>query len=251
MNISASLRTAAGNRYRRNHDAALLGGQVLQGDCAMAWQGHDGEPALVAVADGVAAGACAALASRFVLERLWAFALDGMPLNRALARALHEALCERGRRQCHGMATTLATLQIAHGQANWLSIGDSRVYLFRDGVLRQLTRDHSLRAEWQDATEDDDPSDLDNSAFDGLASSLTADSAEARFEVCMGGLATVTGDRWMLCTDGVSSAVGHEVLSAMAQTCTDTSDWCAETIRKALSVPDNVDNASVIGLIVG
>lgn len=42
-----------------------------------------------------------------------------------------------------GMGTTFACLLISQGQAAAMNVGDSRVYLFRNGLLKQLTRDHS------------------------------------------------------------------------------------------------------------
>lgn len=255
MKIVAALNTSRGNRYSRNHDAALFAGEVVQGDEVRNSAGES-DGALFALADGVGAGPCAALASRCALDQVQAMsqARGELVLNRALARTLHEALCERGRRRCHGMATTLAVLSLADGRATWLSIGDSRIYLLREGELQQLTHDHTLRAEWQASVEGNDEDggaqDLDNSAFDGLASCLIADSAEDGYDVCMGETAVLAGDRWLLCTDGVSGAVRRDVLATLVQASHAPADWCQALMDEALSALDNVDNATVIGLEV-
>src|SRR5262249_21770346 len=51
----------------------------------------------------------------------------------------------------HGMGTTVSLLLVAEGRYLIGQVGDSRVYLFRNGALTQLTKDHSYVQEQVDA----------------------------------------------------------------------------------------------------
>lgn len=78
-----------------------------------------------------------------------------LPLSRMseVLRAANRAIYERTVREAdkQGMGTTASCIVI--GQGRWIigHIGDSRVYLLRDGTLRQLTKDHSYVQEQVDA----------------------------------------------------------------------------------------------------
>jgi protein phosphatase len=50
-----------------------------------------------------------------------------------------------------GMGTTLVACMIEEGMANLAHVGDSRIYLFRDGRLQRLTRDHTVVQQELDA----------------------------------------------------------------------------------------------------
>jgi serine/threonine protein phosphatase PrpC len=66
-------------------------------------------------------------------------------LNAAAPRRIQRAASQQviGTR-CAGMATTLAALELSPTGARVISVGDSRVYRYRDGVLQQLSTDHTL-----------------------------------------------------------------------------------------------------------
>lgn len=46
--------------------------------------------------------------------------------------------------EINGMGTTVLAATVRNATLHWISVGDSPLYLFRDGVLRQLNQDHSL-----------------------------------------------------------------------------------------------------------
>jgi PPM family protein phosphatase len=52
-----------------------------------------------------------------------------------------------------GMRTTLVLLAAAEDAARWMHVGDSRLYWFRDGKIREQTRDHSVPQRLADAGE--------------------------------------------------------------------------------------------------
>ncbi|MGA2134540.1 MAG: PP2C family serine/threonine-protein phosphatase [Bryobacteraceae bacterium] len=107
---------------------------------------------LAAVADGmgghVAGAEASSMAIRILSEKYFA---DSAPPQAALTRAFHAANAaiykqsrDPGRR---GMGTTCTALAILGGQAYCAHVGDSRLYLVRDGEIHQLTEDHSKAME--------------------------------------------------------------------------------------------------------
>jgi protein phosphatase len=114
--------------------------------------GWDTRQRLWLVADGMGGHASGEVASRLVKETLLAKSESvGVPAAVLMA---HEAVMRESeeRHLQRGMGSTVVTAQITddhHAHIVW--VGDSRAYLWRDGQLQRLTRDHSylemLRAE--------------------------------------------------------------------------------------------------------
>ena len=70
--------------------------------------------------------------------------IEEQALCRAIHRANREILATVAENpDCQGMGTTATLLHTEQGLAFWAHVGDSRLYLLRDGVLHQVTRDHS------------------------------------------------------------------------------------------------------------
>lgn len=116
------------------------------------WQ--TGESLLLALADGMGGHAHGDVAAELALRCLAdAFHESARPrladpdvfLFRAIGRA-HGALCAHARGQ--GLAetprTTIVTCVVQDGYAYWTHVGDSRLYLVRDGKAQARTRDHTL-----------------------------------------------------------------------------------------------------------
>ena len=110
---------------------------------------------LVAVADGVSGALGGETASRMAVEvTLRAFGEQpaSVATPRRLARAAQQANIEVHEKsllvpELRGMSTTLIAVAIEAGQLYAVHVGDSRLYLLRDGVLSQLSKDHTAAAE--------------------------------------------------------------------------------------------------------
>lgn len=115
---------------------------------------------LLMVADGVGGGPGGEHASRHALGFVTRFLLESMQcyyttdargeeflnsLQEAATRA-HESVLKRGEEEpaLKGLATTLTLLLIVWPWAYLVQLGDSRYYIYRDGDLRQVTRDQTL-----------------------------------------------------------------------------------------------------------
>ncbi len=110
-----------------------------------------GEGYLIAVADGLGGHNSGEVASALALEviaREMARTPGAGPWMRSLKRAVQQANLEIYQKgitvpELHRMGTTLTTSLVTGNTLVAVHIGDSRLYLFRNGVLSQVTRDHT------------------------------------------------------------------------------------------------------------
>ena len=124
------------------------------------------------------------------------------------AQTAHRLINRRGEELegYRGMGTTLAGLFFYEATPFWLNIGDSRIYIFRDGLLRQLSRDHSLRNLFND------PSQPSNLIYNSLGTGSDADT----FADC-NDLPLFDGDCLLICSDGLTDLVDDGHLSLLLQ----------------------------------
>lgn len=107
---------------------------------------------LFAVADGMGGHSDGERASRSIVEGLGSSVLPNVPLDQRVAQTelsileVNAALRREGERQGEStiIGSTIASLVVSQSYAVCLWAGDSRIYLFREGRLYQLTKDHSL-----------------------------------------------------------------------------------------------------------
>src|SRR5918998_381430 len=121
----------------------------------------DVERGLFVVADGMGGHAAGEVASEMAVQILQRELtdlrdLEGAPATERVASALkraNKAIHDRTIAEVdkQGMGTTASVLVIAGRKYLIGQVGDSRVYLLRDGALRQLTKDHSYVQEQVDA----------------------------------------------------------------------------------------------------
>ncbi|MFI0900409.1 MerR family transcriptional regulator [Streptomyces sp. NPDC020983] len=178
---------------------------------------------LLAVADGYGgAGAGASAAAVGVFEQLDAAALPAGELLGALEDAVEQAVrAVDGAAEAADAAesgTTLSVMLWTGSQLALVHIGDSRVYLLRDGELFRITHDHTVVR----AMVDDGRLSPDEAASHPQRSLLVR---------ALGGGADATadlklqdarrGDRYLLCSDGLPAAVPaqeiHRVLASVPE----------------------------------
>jgi len=119
---------------------------------------------LFLVADGMGGHNAGEEASRLAVASIEAFTVDALkwflqrddPTAESAAAEFTEAVQEADRvvigeaehnPELHGMGTTLTLGYVVNSQLCVIHAGDSRAYLYRDGALTQLTKDHSFVAE--------------------------------------------------------------------------------------------------------
>jgi protein phosphatase/serine/threonine-protein phosphatase Stp1 len=126
--------------------------------------------------------------------------------------ATHTALRECAARKGEGalVASTVVVLIVRHGHFACLWAGDSRAYLLRDGILQQITRDHSLVQELVDAGEINE-ADADRHPRANIITRAVGDQAESmELDKVIGTVAD--GDRFLLCSDGLSKVLDDNTI---------------------------------------
>jgi serine/threonine protein phosphatase PrpC len=169
-------------------------------------------PRLLAVADGMGGHAAGEVASAVAIASLAPLDDDapGADLLAALqeaARAANGHLREMvtGDEGLRGMGTTLVALLFSGGRVGLLHVGDSRCYLLRDGELTQITHDHTLVQALIDEgriTEEDASTHPQRSVITRVLDGR--DDVELDLSVREVRL----GDRYLVCSDGLTGPVG-------------------------------------------
>jgi len=169
------------------------------------------------VADGVGGHAAGEVASATIIDALAPLG-DSEPGYDLVGR-LHEAVFEGNaaiaRRVAddaglQGMSTTLTAILFDGARYCLLNIGDSRTYLLRDGSLEQLTRDDSyvqLLVDQGHITQEAAGSHPQRNLV------LQALTGEAVMEPAMTVHEARAGDRFMLCSDGLTDVVPQATLA--------------------------------------
>jgi len=167
-------------------------------------------PLVVAVADGMGGHIAGEVASRVAIEA--AMAEAGSATERVLAgnsRVVEAVVADPS---LAGMGTTLTLASFgADGAVDLAHIGDSRAYLWRDGKLTQLTKDHTLVAELV-AEGRLDPAEVRAHPQRNLITRVIG--MGKAIDVDHVGLETLDGDRYLLCSDGLTSMLDDDEIAA-------------------------------------
>ncbi len=168
---------------------------------------------LFVVADGMGGHAGGDVASSLAISRLQA--LDRPFESTAEAeRALRDAIADAAvdlvdtvnvRPELAGMGTTVSALIMVDDYAVIAHIGDSRIYLFRDGALTQITTDHTFVQRLVDSgriTPEEARFHPRRSVLMRVLGDMDTDPELDTFI-----MPTQPGDRWLLCSDGLSGVV--------------------------------------------
>jgi protein phosphatase len=144
------------------------------------------------------------------------------------------------------MATTLAVLLLHERQALIGHVGDSRIYLFRQHTLHQLTSDHSL---------------VNDLVLQGALTAAQAKQSPQRHVItrAIGAEPTVVptvteltlqaGDQLLLCTDGLTSMVADADIAQWFAACGDTPDQDGTGVERLINLANAAggqDNITVV-----
>jgi serine/threonine protein phosphatase Stp1 len=201
---------------------------------------------LWAVADGAGGHSAGEVASGMLAETLTAIppALSGVDLLNAVrgrVAAVHtELLAEAARRGADAIiASTLVVLMVRAGHFAALWAGDSRAYLLREGVIQQITRDHSLTQELVDAgaitaeqAEHHPQANVITRAVGGGEEVLELDKVSGQL---------LAGDRFLLCSDGLCKTLDEAALAALL-----AGDEPAEALIAAALAREARDNVTAV-----
>jgi len=232
VRMSLSLRFAAGSHK----------GMIREGNEDSGYAG----PRLLAIADGMGGAAAGEVASSEAISTIVALDEDvpGSDLLTSLGTAVQRAndqlraMVEEDP-QLEGMGTTLTALLWTGQRLGLVHVGDSRAYLLRDGVLTQITQDHTWvqrlvdegRITEEEATTHPQRSLLMRALGSGEHVEPDLSIREVR-----------AGDRYLICSDGLSGVVSHQTLEDTLASYQGPQETVQELIQLALrgGGPDNI-----------
>jgi serine/threonine protein phosphatase PrpC len=205
-------------------------------------------PSLLVIADGMGGHAGGDVASSLAIGEM--APLDGEShgadavlghLSDAI-HAAHRELMERVVEEpaLSGMGTTVTALLKTGGRLALAHIGDSRAYLLRDGQLAQITRDHTFVQRLVDdgrITLEEAEQHPQRSVLMRVLSDVI-DDVEPDLSMREAKL----GDRYLLCSDGLSGVVSFETIQDTLAAGRDPGPTCEQLVQLALrsGAPDNV-----------
>jgi protein phosphatase len=230
--MSLSLRFAAGSHK----------GMIREGNEDSGYAG----PRLLAIADGMGGQAAGEVASSEVISTIVALDDDvpGSDILTSLGTAVQRAneqlriMVEEDPR-LEGMGTTLTALLWTGQRLGLVHVGDSRAYLLRDGVLTQITQDHTWVQRLVDEgriTEEEATTHPQRSLL--MRALGSGDHVEPDLSI----REVRAGDRYLICSDGLSGVVSHQTLEDTLASYQGPEETVQELIQLALrgGGPDNI-----------
>jgi serine/threonine protein phosphatase PrpC len=203
---------------------------------------------LFVVADGMGGHQAGEIASAIAVETILAADFTtgiDLELNQAIQRA-NESILEAVRQhpELAGMGTTVAVLYVQDRMVYLAHVGDSRIYHYTAGRLTQLTHDHSLVAELVkngEISEDDAKHHPQRNILTQALGSL--DELQIEFK----NLPFIPGDKFLLCSDGLSGLVDAEAIAAILQL-NEAPQVLAEKLVQLANEQGGPDNITVVVL---
>ena len=203
---------------------------------------------LFVVADGMGGHAGGDVASSIATKRImeadkpYASAQDAeFALQAALIGAnaqLAETVFEHA--ELTGMGTTVSAILVLENEVALAHIGDSRIYLLRDNELSQITIDHTFVQRLVDSGRITEAEAMVHPRRSVLMRVLG--DVEASPEIDTSILATIAGDRWLLCSDGLTGVVSHTAIASALASGASAQDVADLLVKESLDggAPDNV-----------
>ncbi len=208
-------------RYKNNQDSGYAG------------------PHLLVVCDGMGGNAGGDVASSLTVGRLAALEGEAHGSNalQRLEQKIREAAVTVRERvgeqpELAGMATTVTALLRSGDRLALAHVGDSRAYLLHDGRLTQVTTDHTfvqrLVDEGRITAEEAERHPRRNVVTRMLGDLGTTDDIDSSMR------SAGAGDRWLLCSDGLTGFVSNDTLAETLTSVTDPGACADQLVQLAL-----------------
>ena len=204
---------------------------------------------LYGVADGMGGHNGGEVASAIAVENLEEHAGEPTLENlKQAARIGNRSIFEKAGvdAELHGMGTTLCAVRVVPGpegdEVAWINVGDSRVYLFRDSELIQLSRDHSLV---EDLLRDGQLTEDEAKVHPKRNIITRALGIDVDVDVDGSTVIPFNGDRFLLCSDGLFGEVTGDQISSVLRRLADPAEAADELVRLA-NESGGRDNITVV-----
>lgn len=206
-----------GNVRSNNEDMILVGNEFLRD----AFKNYEFDfessehPFLIAVADGMGGHKGGEYASEIVLREMYKVVSDlknelsNAELKNLLNEritAIHTRLLNEGAKDTEktGMGSTFVSILFFQGSVFLINVGDSRLYRFREGILTQLSRDHSLS---EMTNNPDAPKNIIVNSF-GAGQKIFFDFEDISQRI-------INDDKILLCSDGLNNELTDDEIESI------------------------------------
>jgi PPM family protein phosphatase len=238
---------------------------ALRSDVGLLREGNEDSayagPNLLAIADGMGGHAAGEVASAVAISTLAPLDQQHLHDSNEMLGALAHAVATANATlhdmsvadpSVEGMGTTLTALLWAGAKVALCHIGDSRGYLLRDGDFYQITRDHTLVQSLVDEGRLSQEAAATHPQRSLVMRALQS-STDAEPDLLM--REAVLGDRYLLCSDGLSDVVTEQTLHKTLMTFADPDKAVEQLIDLAIRSggPDNITCivADVVDTVTG
>lgn len=229
-----------------NEDMVLANDRLIRSDIyATEWMTEYQDRFVVAIADGMGGHAAGEVASEDTLANLQ-FYINDLPCGLASGefeemmvswlQSINQIIASKGHEfpMMADMGTTLVGIVYYNRHYYWMNCGDSRLYRFRDGELKQLTTDHSLNTLRGEKKH--------SNVIVNCIGAGCKDSYLDLFDITDD---VMPGDVYMLCSDGLNDMVPDEEITHLL-----AEDANANKLCEAAIIAGGFDNVSVVVLKV-
>ena len=235
-------------RGRRQYQQDSLGHSIVL----------NGKGVLAVVADGMGGLADGDKVSQQIVLRTLELGarLQGDQGNGALYRILNQVnedinqmLTPEGLYKC---GSTMIAVLVQGRSFQWISVGDSRIYLYREGYVNRLNRDHDLLQDWMPEILSGQRS-MEASLADPNARKLTSFIGMGRLKYVDGSVHPIDllpGDRLLLLSDGVYGEVSEEQMAAILKQYPDVRQ-AANVLGQQVQANQNSHQDNYTAMILG
>ena len=142
-----------------------------------------------------------------------------------------------------GMGTTIVSVHFSNGAAYVAHVGDSRVYFFSQGVLKQVTEDHSLLNDYLKAKKLT-PEEIENFPHKNVI--VRALGMKENVVVDVSRVDPQEGDLFLLCSDGLSGMVTDEEIRDIVVDAGDDLELAVRRLIERANEHGGEDNCTVV-----
>lgn len=216
--------------------------------------GGDANGSMVIVADGMGGHAAGNVASNMAVQTFNRHISSNFP-HENISSVLYDAVLQANgsitatvaeTAALKGMGCTLVACVLERNELRWVSVGDSHLYLLRDGVLAKKNADHSYGGFLDRMAEAGTPVEAEQGfSRNMLMSALTGDDI-AEIDCPEEPLVLTAGDRVILSSDGLDT-LPHDTIAEIASNAA-TPKECVDTLIKAVEEAGapRQDNTTVV-----
>ncbi|HWU91116.1 MAG TPA: protein phosphatase 2C domain-containing protein [Kofleriaceae bacterium] len=259
LEVTVAGASDVGQVREHNEDHFLVGdldaGQIVEPAALEPWRHAGPRGPLLVVCDGMGGVDGGEIASELAAQVMWR-EMKGTPGTRdaeVFARLLRRAVrvsnhdvhaMSRRESGLRGMGTTLSAAGVIGDRLVIATVGDSRAYVLRSGILVQVTRDQSLQSALLAAGHDEDE------AANAGGAILQALGVSADVDPSLSIIELRRGDRVLLCSDGLHGLVADPAL-ALLMSLPHTVAASAKLLIAAARAAGGTDNITAIVCEVG